>query len=101
MEEKTYWFITVFHDFDDKWGISSWRTWGFYANKEDALDALMTNKTDMWETIYNYAVLEGYEEGICGYTFERQFFSYSIPENGYFEIEEPPCVKHICSFALG
>lgn len=101
MEDKTYWFITVFGNFDEQWGISSWRTWGFYVNKEDALEALHTNRTDMWETIYKYAVLEAYEEGICGYAFERQFFAYDISKNGYFEIEEPDCVKHICSFAIG
>lgn len=74
---------------------------GFYSNKQDALNTLHENRTDLWETIYNYAVLEEYYEGISNHTMNRQFFKYDREENGYFEIDEPECVKHLCSFAIG
>lgn len=103
--EQSYWFITVmekiepdkafYADFGDQ------RCWGFYANKQDALNTLHENRTDLWETIYNYAVLEEYYEGISNHTMNRQFFKYDRKENGYFEIDEPECVKHLCSFAIG
>ena len=100
------WFITVFNkielnslgwtDFGDS------RTWGFYSERETAVQALHENWTDMWETCYHYAVIEFFEEGISHYEFgSRQWFKFDEELNGYFEIEEPQGVKHLCSFALG
>ena len=104
--EQSYWFITVMEKIDPnerflaKFGDK--RCWGFYANKQDALNTLHENRTDLWETIYNYAVLEKYYEGISNEEIgSRQFFKYDIERNGYFEIDEPECVKHLCSFAIG
>ena len=77
------------------------RCLGFYSNKQDALNTLHENRTDLWETIYNYAVLEEYHEGISNDTMNRQFFKYDREKDGYFEIDEPECVKHLCSFAIG
>ena len=107
MEEKVYWFITTFNykldsDCWDFAKITTSRCWGFYTNKEDALNVLHNNMTDLWETIYPYAVLEPYCEGVCGYCFEepRQFFAYDPVKNGYFEIETPVCFEHLVGFGL-
>ena len=104
MEDKIYWFITVFEEFDSQYCIKNSRTWGFYSNKEDALKVLKENRTDIWETIYDYAVLEAYHEGISGYAFEegRQFFKYDQSMDSYLPMEtEPEEVKHYVSFAIG
>ena len=58
-------------------------------------------KYELYEGCYNYAVLEKVDEGICPYCGERYWFKFDRENNGYFEIEEPECVKHICNFALG
>ena len=100
------WFITVlqkiepakngFPDFGDQ------RTWGYYSERETAAQALHENWTDMCEYLYDYAVIEQYAEGISGYEFgSRQWFKFDQGRDGYFEIEEPECVKILCSFALG
>lgn len=104
MNNKIYWFITTFKDFDDKYGISGARVWGFYSNKEDALNTIKNNYTDLWETIYNYAVLEPYYEGISGYDFEtpREWFKYDYMENKYYPLgREPEEAKHYAGFAMG
>lgn len=103
MNDKIYWFITVFRNFDPKYGTVDSRTWGFYSNKEDALKVLNENRTDIWETIYDYAVLEAYNEGISAYNFKvgRQFFKYNQELDSYKPIEEPEEVKHYASFAIG
>ena len=103
MNDKIYWFITVFTRFDDKYGIKGSRTWGFYSNKEDAFNVLKYNTTDLWEYCYDYAVIEAYHEGISGYDFEegRQFFKYDQELDSYKPIEEPEEVKHYASFAIG
>lgn len=107
MNNKIYWFITVFTNCEEDdlgWPkIGSSRCWGFYSNKEDALNTLHENRTDLWETCYDFAVLEPYYEGISGYCFKesRQFFEYDIEKNGYFEIDEPKEMKHVVGFAIG
>ena len=107
LNNKIYWFITVFEGFKldeyDNIRPRNIRTWGFYANKEDALNTLKYNITDHWETVYNYAILEPYYEGISGYCFEeeRLWFKYDKFHNSYKKIEEPKEVKHYASFAIG
>jgi len=106
MEEQAYWFITVMEKMEpDKRFLMKTgdrRCWGFYSKREWALETLHTNATDLWETIYDYAVLEKYYEGISNEEMSsRQFFKYDRERNGYFEIEEPECVKHLCSFSIG
>lgn len=81
--------------------LGSTRCWGFYTNKQSALDALHNNVTDMWETIYDYAVLEEYYEGICGYGEYRQYFEYDRERNGYFEIKTPDFMKGFGFFSIG
>ena len=110
-DKQIYWFITVFQIFQHRefkdGSIENipkhMRTWGFYSNKEDALFALENNMTDMWETVYDYAILEPYYEGISGYAFEedRYWFKYNQEKDSYELIEAPEGVLHYASFALG
>lgn len=51
------------------------RTWGWYANYEDAERAVMKNYTDMWECDYNFAVIEEVPEGACPFSEVRQWFN--------------------------
>lgn len=100
------WFITVIETMDygniDGFGdTGDQRTWGFFENKEDAVDVLHRNATDMHEGYYDYAVIEEYEEGLCPWAENYQWFKYDESRDGYFEIDEPDCVKNICNFAIG
>ena len=104
--DKIYWFITVFEKFDNQYGIKNTRTWGFYSDKETALDTLRHNYTDLWETVYDYAVLEPYYEGISGYCFDepREWFRYNETMGGYLPLDlekEPEEVKYYVGFAIG
>lgn len=104
--DKIYWFITVFEKFDNQYGIKNARTWGFYSDKEKALDTLRYNYTDLWETVYTYAVLEPYYEGVSGYCFDesREWFRYNETMDGYLPLDlekEPEEVKYYVGFALG
>lgn len=99
------WFVTVVEKMEersDKFIDTGFtRTWGFYSDKNNAVQSLRENRTDMRENFYNYAVIEEYEEGICNDTGERQWFKWDEDRHGYFEIEEPESVKWICCFAIG
>ena len=104
-DQKVYYFMTVFEKLDiDEYGYpdtGSSRCWGFYSEKDTALQALHENWTDMEETVYEYAVIEVYHEGISHYTFCRQFFKFDRERNGYFEIDEPEGYEYFCSFSIG
>ena len=104
-ERHEYYFITVFERLGvDENGLTDTgrtRCWGFYTDKETAFQELHENWTDMWETIYSYAVIEGYCEGISQYTGYRQFFKYDREKDGYFESAEPKGYEHYCSFGIG
>lgn len=102
---QVYYFITVFEkldiDYNGNPDIGSSRCWGFYADKETAFQAVHENWTDMEETVYKYALIEGYHEGISHYTGFRQFFKYDINKNGYFEMDEPNGYEHTCCYGIG
>ena len=98
--DNIYYFITVFARYDDR-GIHAARTWGFYDNFNDAVATMRYNKTDLWETIYTYGVIEEYYQGISNYNFRRWFFKYNYEKNEYEWMEEPEELKHYVSFAIG
>lgn len=101
------WFVTVIEKLDaDGYGdgfcdTGDTRTWGFYSDVNDAINALHNNKTDMHEYFYDYAIIEEYDEGICNGTSRYQWFKWDNERNGYFEIDEPRCVSRMCDFAIG
>lgn len=99
------WFITVFQkcESDDLgWAdLGAQRTWGYYSERETAVQALHKNWTDMREYLYNYAIIEYIEEGLAPCAINRQWFKWDVERKGYFEIEEPEGVKNLCNFAIG
>ena len=103
-DETSYYFIKVFTRLEqDEHGwpdLGSQTIWGFFDNLEEALSTVHHNITDLWETCYDYAVIENYYQGICNFGEYRQFFKYDKEKDGYFEIEEPDFMKHFCGICL-
>lgn len=99
------WFITVMeYLIEDEKFIARHgdkRTWGYYTEKETAVQALHENWTDMREYVYDIALLEKLGPGICPDCEERQWFKFDKERGGYFEIDEPEFIKRIVNFALG
>lgn len=78
--------------------------WGYYWNKEEAIDAVNRNVTDMHETIYPYAIIERLEPGLFPVPKEREWFGWDEDKDGFYEIETPECNKYFpynFSVALG
>jgi len=98
-------FITVFEKIEPSEmylaEFGDQRTWGYYPEYEYAAEVLHENVTDMHEGCYEYALIENIDYGICAIADERQWFKWDAEKRGYFEIEEPECVKQICNFAIG
>ena len=66
-----------------------------------AVATVRNNVTDLWETVYDYAIIEEYYEGIGNMTFKRWFFEYNKETDAYDSIDEPRELKHYAGFALG
>lgn len=77
------------------------RVVGFYTDKTKAEDTVINNVCDLWETIYDYAVIERIDEGIYKSTHERQFYKYNMDLRKYESIEEPKELKHFAGFTMG
>lgn len=103
----TAWFITVFERVDcdeNHWPcFGATRVWGFYTERDTAVRALRENWTDMHEGLYAYAVIEGYDEGICHPhdPKESQWFKWDEQHEGYSEIKRPESVMGFGSWAIG
>lgn len=103
MEQK-YYFITVFEKIDNEKGwlrTGDTRCWGFYTTFEAAHKTIRSNITDLWETIYDYGIIEEFCEGISGYSGNRWFYKYNQEKNEYESIDEPEEFYHYASFAIG
>lgn len=98
-------FITCFSKIEtDKLGwldMGASRTFGFKETFEDAECALNYNACDMWEYLYDYAIVEEINPGIHPIAENRWFYKYDRKKNGFFRMEEPEEFKHYCNIALG
>ena len=107
MDYATMWFITVFERVEcDQKGFpdfGSSRCWGFYSDRGVAIRAVRENWTDMREGMYEYAVVEGFDEGISGGhdPAESQWFKWDDENACYKEIEQPAVVAHCANWAMG
>ena len=59
--------------------------WGYYWNKEDAVDAVHRNVTDIHETIYPYAIIERLEQGLFPVPKEREWCGWDDEKYGFYE----------------
>lgn len=84
-------FITTFTQYTiDSLGypdLGDIRTVGYYTNKEDAINTVIENRCDLWETIYTYAVVEYIEPGLYQLAEERWFFKWNMDTEAYEPIE--------------
>ena len=67
--------------------------WGFFEEKETAIQALNENWGDMHECVYPYAVIERLSPGLYPPPEERVWFQWMPKKNGFYEIETPECAN--------
>ena len=60
---------------------------GWYLKKEDAEHIIKNNITDIWETCYDYAVLEECNEGMYDFGRERTYYKYNTETHKYIEMD--------------
>lgn len=99
---ETIYFITVVCKLgQDKYGrpdLGSRNFIGWCPSYDEAAEYVINNICDIWETIYDYAFIEPWDEGIYGMHPSQgvQWFKYNVATGKYEEIPTPECVKNFC-----
>ncbi len=90
-------FISGIKSLDD---VSGSKCVGYYTSKELAEIAVKENLSDIYENIYNYAVIENFGPGTHPECRERLFFKFDESSMKYIPTDEPEQSKHIERFAI-
>lgn len=88
---------TGFPDFGDL------RVVGYYFTYEDAINAVVHNECDIFETMYKYALIEKVEPGLySGASAEnRWLFKFNQDSYEYESVAIPEIMEHIYGLSIG
>ena len=92
-------FITVIVSKD-----RSTRTWGYFENLKDALHAVNTNQFNMHECLYDYILIEKFNEGIPAWydeSFKPIWGKWNITKNGWKYCQSPKFSRGIIHYGIG
>lgn len=96
-------FITGFEKYEnDQFGwsdIGSSRTFGYFQDKDVAMEAVRKNWSDIQERVYRYAVVEYIPEGLYELAEERWFFEWNEKDERFVPIK--PFVDCFGNYAFG
>lgn len=97
MKNRTIFIITTFEKCEpnDKLGvdIGDHRSPCFRYTFEDAEEVVKNNICDIWETCYDYAVIEEIDCRLYSCSHIQKFYKYNRDIDGYEPIEKPECCK--------
>lgn len=73
---------------------------GWYSSLPEAELCVKENWGDIWETCYEYAIIEYVQEGLYPIT-QRWYYKWNPSTWKYEPIDEPNCIKHITNISIG
>jgi len=95
------WFITAIAVEDDSPQSRDSRCFGFYAEYADAMSAVMQNRCDMRECLYDYLVMEEIGEGIHPEVKKEIWFKWMEERRGWYHCVKPSEFVGVVNWALG
>lgn len=110
MKDKTIFVVTVFEmcneeDNNNKEcnsiNIGCTRSPCFKHTFEEAEEVVLNNIGDIWETCYDYAVIEEIDSKLYPRYITRKFYKYNQNTRGYEAIEKLECIKHMLICEIG
>lgn len=78
---------------------SNTRCFGYFRELRDAEEAVLNNVFDMWETIYNYIIIEEIEEGIHSISRKVNWYRYNEEKDRFEKINYNDEI--FCNYAIG
>lgn len=105
-KHPTVFFVTVLSmDRHERRIMRNSRTWGFFYDFEVAERVVLENQTDIYECLYDYAVIEEYSQGILRLPKEKQWYKavYRKGQNNprVVKVKKPSALKRVVCFAIG
>lgn len=98
-------FITCFQKYEQtKLGvpdIGSYRTFGYYNDRDVAIEMVHQNNCDIHENLYHYAVIECIPEGVYDVALERIFFEWNDEAKRYDMVDSKPFEDCFGNYAFG
>jgi len=110
MDNKTIFVVTVFEMCKEEEdnnkechsrNIGCTRSPCFKHTFEEAEEVVLNNIGDIWETCYDYAVIEEIDSKLYPRYITRKFYKYNQNIGGYEAIEELDCIKHMLICEIG
>lgn len=76
------------------------QTWGFFEEKETAVQAAHENWGDMHETVYPFVVVEQVLPGLYPHAEERMWFAWVEEKEGFYETETPEFTERFSPYPI-
>lgn len=73
---------------------------GFRHSFEDAWESVRQNMCDIWETCYDYALIEEVEPCMYPASIKRWWFKFNMDTKEYEPMDEPEFFGHLCGIAF-
>lgn len=70
---------------------------GYYFDKSYAFEAVQSNSCNIFENLYNYAVIEEIAPGLYSFPRKRWVFEYDDVAKAFHEIDEPKVMKIVAN----
>jgi len=74
---------------------------GFFTKLEDAQNAVEENKPDYHECLYDFVIIEKFEEGAWVGSTEEWWYQWNNERNCFEPCSRPECFKGISCFGMG
>lgn len=74
---------------------------GWYPSLKVARERLTSNDCDLWETCYDYGVIEKIYPGLYKVDLEPEFYCYDKETGKYIKIKRPKEAGDLCGFTIG
>ena len=100
MEKVSMFFVTTLY-VDKNGELCTSRCVGYFETYEEAKDVVLNNILDIFERLYNYAVIEEVSPGLYELDLNPHWFKISDDYDSYHEIEKPKFAEHIVGFGIG
>jgi len=81
--------------------VRSERCFGYYSDKQKALQAVDENWADMHECLYNWLLIEKIPEGIHATPEEEIWYAWDDGVEHWVHVEKPIWSKRIINWSIG
>ena len=77
------------------------RTFGYYGDFAYARKAVEENRSNMHECLYNYLVIEKFNEGVHALAESEDWYQWDETKNGWKSIPKPSFSEGLVNWAIG